>query len=96
MTVYAARVDEQARQLSTPARVEIAHQIVGVHRGSAPVDSGNYRDGATVTIYGDEVAVVNRDPDAKYKEYGTEDTPPHATMTNAARQFGRYTGWGPR
>ena len=96
MTVYQSVVVQQARRISTPDRVEIAHQIASVHRGSAPVDTGAYRDGVTVVTSGDDVSVVNRDPDAKYKEYGTSDTPAHSTMTNAARQFGRYTGWGAR
>ena len=86
----------QARHLSTPDRVEVAHDIVGVHRDTAPVVSGAYRDGPTVVVSGDDVSVVQRDPDAIYKEYGTEDTPVHATLTNASRQFGRYTGWSAR
>ena len=86
----------QARHLSTTERVEIAHDVVSAHRDSAPVVSGAYRDGPTVVVTGDNVSVVQRDPDGIYKEYGTEDTPVHATMTNAARQFGRYTGWSAR
>lgn len=96
MTVYGAVVIRQARHLSVPDRVEIADQIVVDHRGTAPVDSGAYRDGATVSQVGDNVSVFNRDPDAIYKEFGTEDTPAHATMVNAARRHGRYTGWSPR
>ena len=96
MTVYQGVVAAQARRISTPDRAEIARQIVDVHRGSAPVVTGAYRDGATVVTSGDDVSVVNRDPAAVYKEYGTSDTPAHATMTNAARRFGRYTGWGAR
>lgn len=96
MTVYPAVLVSQARRISTADRVEIAHDIVGVHRGSAPVDTGAYRDGPTVVVAGDDVSVVQRDPEGRYKEYGTEDTPVHATMTNAARQFGRYTGWSGR
>lgn len=96
MTVYPQRVYEQARRISTPARVEVAEAIVDVHRGSAPVDDGDYRDGATVVTSGDDVRVVNRDPAGRFKEYGTGDTPAHASMTNAARRFGRYTGWRPR
>lgn len=96
MIVYQGRVTKQARRLSTPDRADIAELIVDAHRGSAPVVTGAYRDGAASVRAGDYVAVVNRDPDSKYKEYGTDDTPAHATMTNAARRYGRYVGWGPR
>lgn len=96
MIVYRGLVEQQARRISTPARVGIAKAIVGDHRATAPVDSGEYRDGATVAQRGDEVAVFNRDPESVWKELGTEDTPAHATMINAARKYGRYSGWGPR
>jgi len=46
-------------------------------------------------VSGDQVAIVNSDDVAGYVEYGTSDTPAHATMTNAARRFGRYTGMTP-
>lgn len=95
MTVY-GRATSQARTISTPERVQVANDIVGVHRDTAPVVTGAYRDGATVNVAGDDVSVLNRDPDAIYKEFGTGDTPAHASMTNAARQFGRYSGWSPR
>jgi hypothetical protein len=96
VTIFYDQCYRQARRISTPDRVDVAKNIVGSHRASAPVDSGAFRDGATVSQNGDLVAVVNRDPDSKYKEYGTSDTPAHATMTNAARRYGRYTGWGAR
>ncbi|TKJ25221.1 HK97 gp10 family phage protein [Blastococcus sp. CCUG 61487] len=96
MTIYRGLVEQQARRFSTPGRVEIAKAIVADHRGSAPVDSGEYRDGATVTTRGDDVAVFNRDSTSVYKELGTSDTPAHATMINAARKYGRYSGWMPR
>lgn len=96
MIVFHGLVTQQARRLSASARVEIANAIVADHRGTAPVDSGEYRDGATVVQRGDEVAVFNRDPESVYKELGTSDTPAHATMINAARKYGRYSGWSPR
>lgn len=96
VTVYVAAALAEARKLSTPKRVEIANQAASVARGSAPVESGEYRAGVGVEASGDKVAIVNNDPEAGYKEYGTSDTPAHATMTNAARQFGRYTGYQPR
>ena len=96
VTVYPGEAIAAARQLSTPKRVQVAHQAADVARGSAPVESGDYRDGIGVEISGDQVALVNNDDEAGYKEYGTSDTPAHATMTNAARRFGRYTGYQPR
>lgn len=95
MTVYHPVVRRQARKISTPDRVDVARDIVATHRGTAPVDDGTFRDGAAVWQAGDDVSVINRDPTAKFKEYGTEDTPAHGTMTNAARRYGRYTGWKP-
>lgn len=92
VTVYVAQALAEARRLSLEPRAEIAHRAAGVARGTAPVRSGEYRSGVGVTVSGDQVAIVNDDPEAIYKEYGTGDTPAHMTMTNAARQFGRYSG----
>ncbi|MCA1185708.1 hypothetical protein LCD36_04480 [Saccharopolyspora sp. 6T] len=50
----------------------------------------------TVEVDGDEVRMVDTDPEAVYKEYGTNDTPAHAVLTDAARKRGRYRGWNPR
>lgn len=96
VTVFAAQAVAEARRLSKDKRVEVAGQIAESARGSAPVETGKFRDSINVQQSGDEVAVVNNDPVAGYIEYGTSDTPAHATMTNAARQFGRYTGITPR
>lgn len=96
MILNRAQLVREARTISTPERVDVARAAAALHRATAPVDSGAYRDGATTGQRGDDVLIWNRDPDSRYKEYGTEDTPAHATMTNAARQFGRYTGWSPR
>lgn len=95
VTVYAAQALAEARRLSTPKRVEIAQQAADIARSTAPVESGEFRDGIGVEASGDRVAIVNNDPEAGYKEYGVKDRPAHATMTNAARQFGRYTGYQP-
>lgn len=96
VTVFAGEAIAEARRLSTPQRVQVAHQIAASARGSAPVETGKFRDSIGVETGGDQVAVVNNDEDAGYIEYGTSDTPAHATMTNAARRFGRYTGYEPR
>lgn len=81
-----------ATAASVDLRVVIAHEAADVARTTAPVESGEYRAGAGVRLEGDEVAIINSDPESHYKEYGTSDTVAHMTMTNAARQFGRYTG----
>lgn len=94
--VYAAQAVAEARRLSKDKRVEVAGKIAESARANAPVRTGTFRDSINVEQSGDVVAVVNDDPVAGYVEYGTSDTPAFATMTNAARQFGRYTGITPR
>nr|DAJ31973.1 MAG TPA: hypothetical protein [Caudoviricetes sp.]DAK89430.1 MAG TPA: hypothetical protein [Caudoviricetes sp.]DAO82737.1 MAG TPA: hypothetical protein [Caudoviricetes sp.]DAQ85100.1 MAG TPA: hypothetical protein [Caudoviricetes sp.]DAT71233.1 MAG TPA: hypothetical protein [Caudoviricetes sp.] len=42
------------------------------------------------------VRVVDNDELAIHKEYGTADTPAHATLTGTAMRFGRYRGMRPR
>lgn len=92
VTIYHAQVYAEAKRLSTEGRAKIAHQAAGDARGTAPVESGEYRSGVGVEVGGDRVAIVNNDPEAGFKEYGTSDTPAHMTMTNAARKYGRYSG----
>lgn len=96
VVVYTAQALAEARRLSTPKRVEVATRAAGIARSTAPVESGEFQSGVGVEVNGDQVSIVNSDPEAGYKEYGTSDTPAHATMTNAAKQFGRYTGYQPR
>lgn len=95
VTVYAAQAVAEARRLSKDKRVEVANQAAAAARGSAPVDSGKFRDSIGVEVSGDKVAIVNNDDAAGYIEYGTSTHAPHGTMTNAARQFGRYSGMTP-
>lgn len=94
--VYSARARQAALEISTEKRAEIASQIAEIARGAAPVDTGEYRGGIGSSVEGDDVKVFNDDPEAGYKEYGTSDTPAHASLTDAARQFGRYTGTQPK
>lgn len=96
ITIYTEQAIREARELSTEERVAIANAAAADASGSAPVLTGAYRGGIGVEQSGDEVAIVNSDPDAFYKEYGTSDTPAHATMTNAARKHGKYSGMQPR
>jgi hypothetical protein len=77
-------------------RTEIARQIVDDYRATAPVLTGAFRSDAEVVVDGTRVQVVDDNDDSQYIEYGTSDTPPHGTLTNAARKHGRYTGWKPR
>lgn len=76
-------------------RREIAHRIVDDYTATAPVRTGAFRSDAEVVVRGTEVSVVDDDPTSFYKEYGTSDTPAAATLTNAARKQGKYTGWKP-
>lgn len=92
VTVYAAQALAEARALSVEGRAQIAAQAASDARATAPVESGEYRSGAGTQVSGDSVAIVNSDPEAFYKEYGTSDTPAHMTMTNAARKYGKYSG----
>lgn len=96
VTVFPQQAIRDALEASTPRRVEIAEEIVVTARANAPVRTGEYRDGIHSEVDGDRVAVVDDDPEAIYKEYGTSDTPAHAVLTDAARQHGKYTGWQPR
>lgn len=96
VTVYAAQAVAEARELSTPERVKIAEAAASAARGAAPVLTGAYQGGMGVEVSGDQVSIVDTDPDAVFKEYGTSDTPAHMSLTNAARQYGKYTGWQAR
>lgn len=96
VTVYGAQAIAEARRLSTPRRAEIAHAIADTARSNAPVLHGDYRAGIGAEVSGDDVRVVDTDEDAVYKEFGTSDTPAHATLTDAARQYGKYSGWQPK
>lgn len=87
---------KEMQRETLPGRQRIAARILNEARATAPVLHGDYRGGMHVATSGDSVSVVDSDPDAIYKEYGTSDTPAHASITNAARRYGRYTGWSPR
>ena len=86
----------EAYESSTEQRAQIAHQIGDEARAEAPVLTSAYRDGVSVEVDGSDVMIVDNDPDAFYKEYGTSKTPAHATLTNAASRHGAYTGFSPR
>lgn len=96
VTVFKAAALAEAIRISTPERVQIANQIAAEAQADAPVLTGAYRNGIEVAVDGDRVSVVDHDPDAVHKEYGTSDTPAHASLTEAAMRHGKYTGWQPR
>ncbi len=89
-------LDDEVRAETVQGREEIAAEIAALARSDAPVLTGAYRDGIVVRTYGERVLVVDEDDEAVFKEYGTVDTPAHAALTDAARAFGRYSGWQPR
>lgn len=96
LTIFDSIARQTARVATTPRRRAIARQIAADARAAAPVMTGAYRDGIGTEFSGTTVRVVDDDPDAIYKEYGTSDTPAHAALTDAARRHGRYRGWRPR
>lgn len=96
VVVYPAIVRAEALHISTPKRVVVAREVAAEAQADAPVLTGAYRNGIEVQVAGDKVSVVDFDPDSIYKEYGTSDTEAHASLTNAAMNHGKYTGWQPR
>jgi hypothetical protein len=95
ITVFDAEAIREAIELSTEGRAQIAHEIADESRATAHVDTGQFKEGIGVEVDGTHVAVVNNDETAGFKEYGTSDTAPQATMTNAARRHGKYSGIQP-
>lgn len=96
VTVFAAEASRIAREASVPERTEIAEQAADDARATARVDTGEFKAGIGVEVDGTLVRIVNNDPEAGFKEYGTSDTPAQATMTNAARRYGKYSGVTPK
>jgi hypothetical protein len=96
VTVFRDIAAREARRISTEERVRIANQIAVEAQAAAPVLTGQYRNGIHVETSGDDVSVVDDDPTAIHKEYGTVDTPAHAVLTDAARRHGRYSGMQPK
>lgn len=96
VTVFREIAIREARRISTEDRVKIAEQAAAEAISAAPVVSGRYRNGIHVQVSGDDVRLVDDDPDAIHKEYGTSDTPAHAVLTDAARSHGKYSGMQPK
>lgn len=96
LTVFADAIPALLKQQTLAERVDLAEQIADEARAAAPVVSGAYRGGIGVDVAGTEVRVVDDDDRAVFKEYGTNDTPAHAALTQAAMNHGVYRGWQPR
>lgn len=96
VTVFSAQAKAEAARLAGDDLYKIAQRAAGEAIAAAPVLTGAYRGGIHAVRRGDQAAIVDDDPDAGYKEYGTVDTPAHATLTDAARRYGRYRGITPR
>lgn len=79
---------------STQGRSQSARAAAAEARARAPVVSGAYRNGIRVQVNQGtgEVDLVDVDPLAVIKEYGTIDTPAHMTLSNAARRQGNLKG----
>ncbi|MFT3661993.1 MAG: HK97 gp10 family phage protein [Gordonia sp. (in: high G+C Gram-positive bacteria)] len=99
MTVRArlnsGQVKKEIHASSVESRREIAEQAAADARTAAPVLTGAYRDGIGAVAHGDEVLIVDDDPAAIPKEYGTSDTPAHASLITAASRYGHYYGTRP-
>ncbi|MGB3443889.1 MAG: HK97 gp10 family phage protein [Actinophytocola sp.] len=96
VTVFADEAVRLAREASVNERAEIARQAADDARATARVETGEFKSGIGVVVDGTLVRIVNDDPEAGFKEYGTSDTAPQATMTNAARRYGKYSGVQPK
>ena len=96
VTVYRDQARREALEHSFEGRVEAAGEIVDRAKSAAPVYSGAFRGSIDFETQGDRVFVVAEDEDSMYIEYGTEDTPAFAALTESARPYGKYRGWQPR
>ncbi|OZF00873.1 hypothetical protein CH300_20160 [Rhodococcus sp. 15-1154-1] len=93
MTVFDAQLERDVVEASFDDRVDISNLIAGEARADAHVLTGEFRDGIAVEVQGLRTLVVDNDEEAIWKEYGTVDTSPQATLTTAASRYGSYTGW---
>lgn len=94
LEIFAGQTYREARKGSKAERKAMAEKAAAKARQIAPVHSGAYRDGVAVEEDGDDVFLVDNDPLAFIKEYGTVDTPAHAILTDAARSLAQYNQRG--
>lgn len=95
VTIYDREARSEAREGSHKDLMKIAGKIAADAQGFAPVLTGEYAGSFSVDDT-DGVRVVSGDEKAIHKEYGTSDTPAHAALTEAAMQYGEYSGTRPR
>lgn len=93
LTVFPAELERDAVEASFDDRVDISNLLANEARADARVLTGEFRDGIAVEIQGLRTSVVDNDEESIWKEYGTVDTAPQATLTTAAMRYGKYTGW---
>lgn len=96
VAIYREQLRAEALRLSTPGRTEIAEKILNRFDATVPNRTGEFQRGASVLVEGSRVYVEDDDPEAFWKEYGTSQRRALATLTSAAREFGRYRGFQPR
>lgn len=96
VTIYRDKAQGDARRISTEGRKDIAEQIKSEFEATAPRRKGEYAGGASITVEGNRVFVADKDPKAFWKEYGTSRMRGIASLTNAARKHGKYSGFKPR
>lgn len=72
----------------------MANEAVPVWQGNAPSKTGQYRDsiGVTQAASGGHGRVGSTDPAASFIEYGTEDTPEHASLGRTIEHFNSGRG----
>ncbi|CAB0843584.1 hypothetical protein FRC0360_00157 [Corynebacterium diphtheriae] len=96
LTIFKSQIPRQVRLQSRSGRRKIARQIADEARAAAPYLTGVYASGIEVKESGTQIMVVDNDETAIHKEYGTSKTPAHASLTNAAMHYGKYSGMRPK
>ena len=94
LTIYEAQVRSQATRASLPGRLDLAYEVALEAIDRAPVVSGAFRDGIDVAQEDGDVFIVDNDPIAFMKEYGTVDTEPIYLLTAAAEVLAKYNDRG--
>ncbi|MEU1432131.1 HK97 gp10 family phage protein [Nocardia sp. NPDC005746] len=94
LTIFAAQVRSEAKKASLPDREAMAYEVALKAIDLAPVVSGAYQGGIDVVVDGDDVFVVDNDPIAFMKEFGTVDTPAHLILSEAAQELAKYNDKG--
>lgn len=94
-TLFPNQAAAEAAIASFDGRKAIADEIADEARANSPIVTGEFRDGIGVQVDGTNVAVVDTDPEAVWKEFGTSNMAGIAVLTDAVRSRGKYRGWKP-